>query len=507
MSRFNHYEIPSDSRFSRREFIKLSGTASIAVLTVPMVSCNRDGQFGREHALFQNDTVPVLDQCDSIVVGGSFAGVSAALNFAKNGKKVVLVEQRIYLGREITSTYRPWIDLDEGSTGSDLPDLLLSCIEENIEQPFQNKKLLRFNHIKLTLEKALLSSKVNIVYASAPVQLVMDEGRLAGLVIGNKSGRQVILSKMILDCTETASVIHLTNHGFQESQSENTIFTKILEFNRIEPLDVESIDVPESLGINNNRVGVQRGYLSDNHYYIQCPIEYSNPEFDPESTVRREIDAWEKSIGVARYMYQEVPEFKDAFLTNSSYQLLGIYSTPMKPLSHEKLEEYPKADITFGRTTTANTAFATGIKNLWCISDAARLNPEQVRYLMTPQGACQAGNAVSANLLDFWKDLSDSSHLKTDIAEGLGEPNTDVVIKEKYSPHRGRDYHRIKIKNQPIPVLAEVDLLVVGGGSSGATAAYAAAQTGKKTMVVDLNPGFGGTGTYAGVQDYWGNGK
>jgi len=52
-----------------------------------------------------------------------------------------------------------------------------------------------------------------------------------------------------------------------------------------------------------------------------------------------------------------------------------------------------------------------------------------------------------------------------------------------------------------------VDILIVGGGSSGATAAISAAEQGKSTLVVDMNPGFGGTGTYAGVLDYWGHGK
>ncbi|MDI7276253.1 MAG: FAD-dependent oxidoreductase [Anaerolineae bacterium] len=54
-----------------------------------------------------------------------------------------------------------------------------------------------------------------------------------------------------------------------------------------------------------------------------------------------------------------------------------------------------------------------------------------------------------------------------------------------------------------IPVLGQVDVLVVGGGTSGAAAAITAAREGVRTAVVDMNPGLGGTGTYGGVHSYW----
>ena len=504
MERRKHKMAMTENQFSRREFINLSGTASIAVLAYPVSSLKADEITKSEHVVFQNDTLPVINKCDVIVVGGSFSGVSAALNFAKKGKKVVLVEKRIYLGREITSTCRPWIDLDAGSA---LPELVQSCVEERIDQPFQDKKLLRFDHVKLTLENALLEHNVDIIYASIPVQLVLDKNETAGLVIGNKSGRQVILSKMIVDCTETASVVRLTGCEFQTPAPENNTFIRTLEFTHIKPFNAGFIDVPASLNIKNNRVIIQRGYINDNHYYVQCPLEYDNPDFDAESTVRREVDAWERSIGVAKYLYEEVPEFSNSFLCNSSYQLQGIYSGPMQPLSPDKLEDIPKARIYFGDNQIDITALATDHKNLWCISEAARLTPDKVKSLMTPQGACQLGEAVSASILKSWEELAAGSYPETHPADGKQENNAPVKIKEKYSPQRGREYHRIQIDNQPVPVLAEVDVLVVGGGSSGAPAAYVAAEQGKKTIIIDLNPGFGGTGTYAGVNDYWGNGK
>lgn len=55
----------------------------------------------------------------------------------------------------------------------------------------------------------------------------------------------------------------------------------------------------------------------------------------------------------------------------------------------------------------------------------------------------------------------------------------------------------------PEQVSMDWDVIVVGGGTSGALAAYAAATEGAKTLVVEMNPGLGGTGTYGGVSAYW----
>jgi len=47
------------------------------------------------------------------------------------------------------------------------------------------------------------------------------------------------------------------------------------------------------------------------------------------------------------------------------------------------------------------------------------------------------------------------------------------------------------------------DVLVVGGGTSGATAAITSAREGMSTVLLELNPGLGGTGTLGGVDSYW----
>ena len=43
-------------------------------------------------------TVPVVKNCDVVVVGGGIAGISAAASAARNGMHVVLIEKSVVLG-------------------------------------------------------------------------------------------------------------------------------------------------------------------------------------------------------------------------------------------------------------------------------------------------------------------------------------------------------------------------------------------------------------------------
>jgi len=79
--------------------------------------------------------LPVLRKADVVVIGGSVAGVAAALEFARAGRRVVLVEHRTYLGREISATLKPWVDLGKLAASGQAPELIAATLKKQDTAP------------------------------------------------------------------------------------------------------------------------------------------------------------------------------------------------------------------------------------------------------------------------------------------------------------------------------------------------------------------------------------
>ena len=82
-------------------------------------------------------------------------------------------------------------------------------------------------------------------------------------------------------------------------------------------------------------------------------------------------------------------------------------------------------------------------------------------------------------------------------------PPHGLEVKSQATPQRGRFFKRVTVAAVKVPVLRETDFLVVGGGTTGATCANSAGREGARTVLLELCPGLGGTGTLGGVSAHW----
>src|SRR6266498_1113929 len=105
---------------TRRFFLQGIGGGTIATIVTGQLSSA--GQ-SMNTVQFRRSRLPVLRNADVIVAGGSVAGVAAALQFARAGRKVVIVEHRNYLGREVSATLKPWVDLGKLAGSREAPEL------------------------------------------------------------------------------------------------------------------------------------------------------------------------------------------------------------------------------------------------------------------------------------------------------------------------------------------------------------------------------------------------
>ncbi|MFQ6099074.1 MAG: FAD-dependent oxidoreductase, partial [Armatimonadota bacterium] len=148
--------------------------------------------------------LPVAFDVDVVVAGGSLAGVEAACAAAEKGAKVLLVESRPYLGHDLCGAQRLWLDEDEA------PETRLT------KQLFGTEKVVSPFAVKRSLDQALIDGGIQFLTGTfAGELLVRADGSPGGITIVNRSGRQAVRAKVIIDATEHAAVTRQSGARFR----------------------------------------------------------------------------------------------------------------------------------------------------------------------------------------------------------------------------------------------------------------------------------------------------
>ena len=147
--------------------------------------------------LLDSDGIPVLQRTEVVVVGGSTAGVAAAVAAAQNGADVVLGAARPYLGEDMTASYRLWLHPGEESRHplakaiyapalAPEPELLRFTYTVSPGYLSEAAELARRNDALLNIHAAETAGEVAMVaeaHGLPPVELLGELGVLEGDVL------------------------------------------------------------------------------------------------------------------------------------------------------------------------------------------------------------------------------------------------------------------------------------------------------------------------------------
>ncbi|WP_276356542.1 FAD-dependent oxidoreductase [Cohnella caldifontis] len=446
--------------------------------------------------------LPILGSADAVVIGGSYAGVAAALALAREGLKVWLAEPRTFLGREITAAHRYWMSgeeakLHELAGGS----LQAAGSEEAAAGDDGGETALHPDRVKLYLEDRLAEAGVNLLYATLPVRIEREAFGRFRVAIANKSGLQLLTGGILIDATETAVTSFCGPKGTggamglrgasAAGQPETARYARVLEFtgyagNPItEPAELR---VPAALGIADHRIVLRRGCRGAGHVLAEMVLELP-AESTCEASHKRESEARHRSMALAAYLIAETEGFGGAFFAAASTELLGPLPVGIKDNSAQTL-----GPESFARAGGIWYASGAGLPDRrWLNAGTAAAEGERLAYAALEASRTEKKGGGSE---------TGSESLRGSAGDD-SEPPLPCTVHMPVSPQQGKPYPFAPFGSFDVPLAGESDVLVAGGGTSGATAAITAGREGARTLVLEGNDGLGGTGTVGGVDSYW----
>jgi ribulose 1,5-bisphosphate synthetase/thiazole synthase len=148
---------------------------------------------------------PVAADVDVLVIGGGPAGVGAALAAAREGARTLVVERHGMLGGVWTAgILNPFFDFHR--KGWIVAELIEQLKQANAFQAWKFSWTFDTEVMRLLLEDLFARAGIECWYYAYAADTIVEAGRVRGVVVESKSGREAILAKTVIDCTGDGDV-------------------------------------------------------------------------------------------------------------------------------------------------------------------------------------------------------------------------------------------------------------------------------------------------------------
>lgn len=174
----------------------------------------------------------ISEECDVLVCGGGFAGISAALAAARQGKKTILLERQFILGglgtAGLVTIYLPLCDgmgrqVSFGiaeellrlsvSLGAeaDYPENWLENTDAALRTEEDKRFEVRYNPTLFAIlaEQLLMKENVKILYGTYAVAVDKTDNKINAVITESKSGRRAIKAASVVDATGDCDIAFL----------------------------------------------------------------------------------------------------------------------------------------------------------------------------------------------------------------------------------------------------------------------------------------------------------
>lgn len=287
--------------------------------------------------------VPVVAEADVVVCGGGPGGFAAAIASARHGAETVLIERYGFMGGLATAgLVAPILGHTASRSHTPIVEGILREVTERMHaingSPTWEDALqdwgVRFDAeaLKVVIDEMCAEAGVRLMLHSYVCDAVTEGGAITAVLVENKSGRQAVMGKVFVDGTGDADVAYRagapTTHGrpFDNRPESMGSFFHLAGFDPLsEERRQELIEQVRAEMAKGRFRFYNPGFLNSNAYHTDHTAA-NMTRFGGNSDVAEDMTKAELSIRgevwkLVRYLQQNVPEFRDCYVQQTSPQV------------------------------------------------------------------------------------------------------------------------------------------------------------------------------------------
>lgn len=333
--------------------------------------------------------IPIVHNVDVAIAGGGCAGTMAAIAAARAGLDTLIIERYAFLGGAVTAQYVPLLSIWNLSPWANEEKPLIGGLAQEIcdrldevggsiraEEAYKAQKRgdfpsiwfhLDFELTKLVKQDMCEEAGVKFLLHSYVVNSIVEDNTVKGLIVENKSGRQAIMAKIVIDCTGDGDVAARANAEFEMTKGSRIVngtergimavtlgakLTNVEKKKRLEALkenpnlinDLMKHNAPELI---EKRIEyfppygdkpclypyhpekLPEPYQSDPKYYaVTRPSEvsllthsYGRDVTDVKDLTEAELELRKKIFKLSKFYKENVPGYENAYIATTPTQM------------------------------------------------------------------------------------------------------------------------------------------------------------------------------------------
>jgi hypothetical protein len=332
------------------------------------------------HIIEKQRNTPVIAEPDVLVVGAGPAGIVAAIASARMGAKTMLVEKYGFTGGNLTTAMvNPIFTFHDIQGKQVIKGIAGEIVRRMVAQgvsyghvtdlTFDNASMTPFDPegSKALLAEMLEEAGVDILFHSMVADTQKENGQIRSVIIENKSGRQAICPRYVIDCSGDADIVALSEIPFVKGRKEDGAMQPATLYFRIGGVDNAAL----------------RQWMKTNRHLLKDTP--TNEEIDSQKAiallglndlVKQAFDTGELDSEVApRILMYELPNGQ--FSVNTT-RLQNVDGTNAKDLT--------KAEIRLRKQVLQVYAFLKkyigGFSNSYIIDTGAQVGIRETRHII-----------------------------------------------------------------------------------------------------------------------------